>query len=289
MLVFLFALLLAPAARATLAVAVPSRDGLVIAADSRLTFMGAECDGASKILIPARPVRTVAVVTGDGVFVAPAPRGEDPCRYLANAPRLLDMDAVLTQYLDHAGNNPARIDLAALADACVQAVERFRAAHPEALRNYAGRVIFSVLAASYEPGRSTTILRNFVVRIDDRTGRAEAARMSTTAIGARDPSGVWIYGETDWVTRNLYAGAGRTYLSPATLEFLRNRRPVGGTSLESAAAVAADLLNAASRAAKIDPPPSAIGGVLRVVVVGRKPRPEGLSGAVRRGAGSPGR
>ncbi|MFP5206955.1 MAG: hypothetical protein ACLGSH_16505, partial [Acidobacteriota bacterium] len=119
--------------------------------------------------------------------------------------------------------------------------------------------------------------------------RAEAARMSTTAIGARDPSGVWIYGETDWVTRNLYAGAGRAYLNPATLEFLRSRRPVGGTSLQSAAAVAADLLKAASRAAKTDPPPSGIGGVLRVVVVGRNPRPEELSGAARRGARSPGR
>ena len=276
MLTVLFAILLAPAAQATLAVAVPSRDGLVIAADGRLTFMGVPCDGASKILTPARPVRTVAVVTGDGVFVAPPPRGEDPCRYLASAPRLLDMDAVVTRYLDHAGNNPAHIDLAALAAACEQAVERFRAAHPEALRSYAGRAIFSVLVASYDPAAGTSLLRNFVVRVDEFTGRAQAARMSTTGIDARDPSGVWIYGETDWVTRNVYAGAGRAFLSPATLEFLTARLPVGGTTLKSAAAVAANLLNAASRAAEIDPPPSGIGGAIRVVVVGRNPRPRVL-------------
>ena len=293
MLPVLFAILLAPAAQATLVVAVPSRDGLVIAADSRLTFLGVPCDGASKILTPARPERTVVVVTGDGVFVPTPPQGADPCRYLATAPRLLDMDAVVTQYLDGVGNDPGYLDLADLADACVQAVERFRAAYPEELRGYAGRAIFSVVVGSYDVDTRTSTLRNFVVRIDPQTGRAEAARLSTTDIGPDDLSGVWIYGETDWVVRNVYAGAGRTFLTPATHEFVRARQPVSGTSLESAAAIAANVVEAASRtaaggAANIDPPPSGIGGAIRVVVVGRRTHPEDFSSTAPIGSRKPG-
>jgi hypothetical protein len=289
-----FAILLAPAAQATLVVAVPSRNGLVIAADSRLTFLGAPCDGASKILTTVRPGRTVVVVTGDGVFVPTPPRGEDPCRFLATAPRLLDMDAVVARYLNGVGNDPAQIHLADLADACVQAVERFRAAYPEELRGYAGRAIFSVVVGSYDAQTRTSTLRNFVVRIDPQTGRAEAARLSTTDIGPDDLSGVWIYGETDWVARNVYAGAGRAFLTPATQEFVRARQPVSGTSLESAAAIAANLVEAASRtaargASEGDPPPSGIGGAIRVVVAGLGAHPKEFSSATPTGTRKPSR
>jgi hypothetical protein len=271
-----FALLLAPAAQATLAVAVPSRDGLVIAADSRMTFMGAQCDGAFKILIPARPARTVAVVTGDGIFVAPPPRGADPCRYLAGAPRLLDMDAVVTRALEHAGGDADRIDAAALAAACVRAVERFRAAHPGALRGYAGRAIFSVLVASFDRAGGTSTMRNFVVRVNGQTGRVEASRLRTAVIEPDQPGGVWIYGETDWVNRHVYAGVGRGFLTPATQKFLRVQEPVSATPLDRAAAVAANVMEAACRAAQMEPPPSGIGGEIHLVVAGRSRRPEPL-------------
>lgn len=281
LLMAVLAALIAPAARATLAVAVPSRSGLVIAADSRITFMGAPCDGAFKILIPVRPARTVAVVTGDGVFVAPPPHDEDPCRYLAKAPRLLDVNAVITQFLNRAGNDPARIDLSTLAAACVQAVEQFRAAHPAALRPYTGRAIFSVLVASYDPASHTSTLRNFLVRATERARRIEAARLRTVIIGPNHPRGVWIYGETDWVNRNVYTGFGRAFLSSQTLDFLRGHEPAGTTPTPLAAEVAANVIDAASRAATSDPPPSGIGGAVRVVVLGRGARPERYSAAAR--------
>ena len=69
---FLAALLLCAAAHATLVALVPSNDGLVVAADSRISFLGAECDGAFKIIEPARPVRTVAIVVATSWW-------PDPC------------------------------------------------------------------------------------------------------------------------------------------------------------------------------------------------------------------
>ena len=169
--------LLGASAHATLVAVVPARDGLAIASDSRFTFMGAPCDGAFKIVEPERPLRTVAFVTGDSIFVAPPPAGEDPCRYLATAPRLLDVGAVVKAYLGRGGEDPAGISNSDLATDSVDAVERFRQRYPNVLKSYAGREIFSVVVVSYDPASEVSTLRNFVVRMDARGRRVQAARM----------------------------------------------------------------------------------------------------------------
>jgi len=273
----LFAILLAsPPAHATLVAIVPARDGFVIAADSRLTFMGAQCDGTFKIIEPKRPLRTVAVVTGDSVFLAPPlPGTTDPCRYLATAPHLVDIGAVVEDFLEAGSSDPARIATADLATACVHAVERFQAASPQALANYAGREIFSVVVAGYDPAAAATMLRNFVVRVDGR-GKVEAARVTETKVDVHTPSSVWMYGETDYVTRTVYKGPGHWFLSPATRDFVEVSRPVGEVTMASAEAVAADVIEAASRAAEIYPAPSGIGGEIRVVAVNGDPHPKAL-------------
>lgn len=273
-------LLLSLPAHATLVAVVAARDGLAIAADSRFTFMGVPCDGAFKILEPERPLRTVAFVTGDSIFVAPPPEGENPCRYLAIAPRLLDMGAVVRKYLDRGGDDAAQISIFDLATECVRAVERFRRRYPNALSGYAGRDIFSVVVASYDPERHTTTLRNFVVRLsaakDGHRARVEATRMSETTMGPRSPGGVWIYGEAGYVNREVYAGLGRRFLNAATQSFLRAHEPIGLVPIDEAAAMAIDVVKAASRTAEIVPPSSGIGGAIRAVAMGSGPHPESL-------------
>ncbi len=53
-----------------------------------------------------------------------------------------------------------------LAAECVRAVEPSGIVIRSALQGYAGREIFSVVVASYDPARHVSTLRNFVVRID---------------------------------------------------------------------------------------------------------------------------
>lgn len=263
-------------ARATVVAVVPARDGVAIAADSRFTFLGASCDGAFKIVEPRQPLRAVAFVTGDSIFVAPPPAGQDPCRYLATAPRLLDIDAVVRAYLDRSGDDPARISLFDLASACVEAVERFGRAHPKALGAYAGKDVFSVVVVSYDPARQATTLRNFVVRIDRRSGHARATRMSDTTVGERTPRGVWIYGEAGYVNWQVYAGPGRRFLSASTLAFLRVHQPMATVPMELAAKTALAVVTAAIRSAEAVPPPSGIGGAIRVVVLDNAPHPQAV-------------
>ena len=277
LLIFVAALLASQPARATLVVAVPSADGLVVAADSRISFMGAECDGQFKILEPSRPARTVAMVTGDSVFVAPPPAGErELCSYLKSAPRLLDIGEVVRRYLERKASGNGKFSLEALGKECVAAVDRFALANPNALQAYAGREIFSVIVAGYDPGRGLATLRNFVVRIDSATRRVETDRMTTTTVTASDRRGVWIYGESAYVETNVLSGEGRKYLDAATLEFILTAAHVGEAPLSRAVAAAVNVINAASRTTETLPAPSGIGGSVNVVLVGRKPRPEPL-------------
>lgn len=268
----LAALLFSVCAHATLVAVVPARDGLAIAADSRFTFMGASCDGAFKILEPQRPLHTVAFVTGDSIFVAPPPAGENPCHYLATAPRLFDMGAVVRAYLDRSGEDPGRLSTAGLAAECVRAMQHFERSYPNALRGYAGREIVSVVVASYDPVRHVSTLHNFALRMEPGTGHVEAARTSKITVGPDSLRGVWIYGEAAYVNRYVYAGTGRRFLQPGTQAFVREHEPIGDVTINEAAAAAADVVLAASRAAQIDPPANGIGGQVRIVILRRFPK-----------------
>jgi len=271
----LAALLASISAHATLAVVIPTRDGIVVAADSRMTFMGAHCDGAFKILIPARPTRTAVIVTGDAIFVQPQDsKDTNPCERLASAPRFLDIGSVVTDYLERGSPDPANLSLADLAAACVHATERFQQSYPAALRAYAGKDIFSVVVASYDPVTLSSTLRNFVVRMDAQTHLPKATRFTNTAFSQRDQAGVFIYGETAWVSSHVYIGYGRQFLSPPTLDFIHARAPISQVPLNHALAAAADLLQASIRTAQSVPPPHGIGGAIHMVHLGGNPMAE---------------
>ena len=263
-------------ARATLVAVVPSRDGVVVAADSRLTFLGAGCDGAFKLVVPARPARTIAVVTGDAIFVAPPPAGADPCRYFETAPRLLDVNAVVADALSKTGSDPARISTAAVSQACLRAVRELARRYPGVLKPYAGREIFSVVLVSYDRASKAATLRNFVVCMDSTGEHAAVGRLTETVLDAKSARDIWVYGETGWMSASVYNGAGRRFLSPATLAFLAERRPVSEVPLLEAAVVAGNVVEAASRTAQTDPPPSGIGGQVHVIAIGPQPQPQPL-------------
>lgn len=272
------ALLLLPLpATATLVVLVPSADGLVVAADSRTSLLGAQCDGQFKIVQLKKPARTVVMVTGDGVSMPPPSAAEpDLCRYQQSAPRLLDMAAVVSSYLERNARDLARLSLENLGAECVRATERFQALHPEAFQSHLGGEIFSVVVASFDPKAKVSTLSNFVVRIDRETRKIEATRFSHIAVSSTDRRGLWAYGETDYVEKQVYGGFGRQFLSAATLDFILQDKPVAQASLNQAVAAAVNLIQAASRAAQLVPAPSAIGGPIDVVLLGRKPRPQQL-------------
>lgn len=255
-------------------VIVPSADGLIVAADSRTSVFGATCDSQYKITELTRPKRTVVAVTGDMAFIKPPNAGvHDVCGYLQSSPRSLDIPAVVKNYLERKSRDPFKLSLEDLGAECVLAVQRFRESSPLALDPYIGREIFSVVIASYDWRTRTSIVMNFVVRIDAATHRVEADKFTRITIPPQNRRGIWSYGETDYLNQNVFAGIGRKYLSGATLDFILADQPVAKVRLDQAVSAAANVMEAASQTTQIVPSPSGIGGPIDIVLLGRTRQP----------------
>ena len=270
----LVALLLPKPAGATLVVLVPSADGLVVAADSRISMADKYCDGQFKIMQLKRPAHTVVMVTGDGVFIPPPSAGEpNLCRYIQSAPRLLDIASIVRKYLQRNVADLSQLSLANLADECVRAAQRFQQSNPDAFQSHLGGEVFSVVIASYNPKSKVSTMRNFVVRLDSATHQLRAGRFAQISVADTDRRGVWAYGETAYLEQSVYAGVGRQFLLGSTLGFIVDNKPVADTPLDQSIAAAVNVIQAASRSTEIVPAPSGIGGPIGVAVLGRKSRP----------------
>jgi hypothetical protein len=273
----LIALLPPSPAGATLVVLVPSADGLVVAADSRISIDGKYCDGQFKITRLRKPAHTVVMVTGDGVFIPPPSAIEpDLCRYIQTAPRMLDIASIVRAYLERNVADLSQLSLADLGDECVRAAQRFQQSNPDGFQSHLGGEIFSVVIANYDPKSKVSTIRNFVVRLDGATHQLEAGRFAQTSVAATDRRGVWAFGETAYLEQNVYAGVGRQFLTGSTLGFILDNQPVADTSLDQSIAAAVNVIQATSRATEIVPAPSGIGGPIRAVLLGRSRHPRQL-------------
>jgi hypothetical protein len=271
----LVVLMLPISADGTLVVIVPSADGVIVAADSRTSLFGIFCDSQYKITELRRPKHTVVAVTGEVAFIAPPDAHEQNiCGYLRSAPRMLDFSSVVKSYLERKNIDPFKLSLDDLGSECVGEVERFRRANPLVFEQYVGHEIFSVVIASYDPQSKNSLILNFVVRIDAATRKVEAARFTRNLISQQSRRGVWSYGETDYLNKNVFGGIGRRFVTADTQSFILVDKPVSEARLDQAIAAATNIIDATSRTTQLVPSPSGIGGPIDIVLLGNKRRPE---------------
>jgi hypothetical protein len=254
----------------TLVAMVPSKAGLVVAADSRASVAKRYCDNAFKIVELKKPARTIITVTGEGIFVPPpGPAVSDLCEYVKTTPGLLDIEDIVRTYLQTANREIAKVRTEDVGQQYTTAVRQFRASFPGALRRYVAREMFSVVMAGYDPKRKTATVVSFVVRIAAVTLDPEVTKIRRTETRPETPREVLAFGETDYLNQHVYGGAGRQFLSKETIAFILAEKTVRETTLPEALAVAVDVVEATSRTTDLIPAPSGIGGPIDVVLLGR--------------------
>ena len=250
---------------------VPSRDGLVVAADSRTTVVGINCDSQFKILEPRLLNRTIATVTGVGVILdapsRPVPLAEI-CQHVRNGARLLDIEAVVLGYLN---SFTAAIiiatDIDELIHRCINAIHDAQVKLSSTLEPYRGREMFSVVIARYDPATRVASSQGFVIGINQQLQAVEIRRFGNH-IQPGDYQDYWAFGETEYLNQNVLGGIGRQYLSPAIIRFYTVRRVVRDVTVEDAQSFAVDLIHATARTTALAPAPSGIGGAIDVVLLG---------------------
>ena len=260
----------------TLVLLVPFKDGLIVGADSRTIVLNTACDYQTKILIPRRPNRTIATVTGIGVQVNnPSSEVTDICQYIGSAPRALDIEKTVTEYLERSNTDIENIKLEEPAQQCVDAVRNFQLAWPLANLQFAGQELFQVVLANYNPNSKLGHIRGFLVKLSAML-EPHYEQTESKEFSPQDPAGFTAAGEVNYLNQYVFRGVGRAFLSREAIRFLTEQRSAAEISRQEAVAVAIDIIEATSKTTALIPAPYGIGGPVDVVLLGDEARPEKL-------------
>ena len=242
-----------------------------MAADSRQTVAGVEYDGRRKLIQPGRPERTIITVTGLGQFIPDPPSGVVTKEYVREAPRLLDISAMVCAYLEERAVSILRLDLTELATYCCTVLTSYEKDRRGPLARFAGQEVFRVILGTYEVETSTSTVRTFTVSWDGTQATymiSHDRHFDNAAI-----FDVLAYGETDYLDEHVYRGVGRQFLTEPTIDLLTKPRSIEEISPDEAGSAVKNIIGAASRTTETVPAPSGIGGPIDALLLGTEPLP----------------
>jgi hypothetical protein len=266
----------------TLVVMVPTADGLVIAADSRLTIVGAGlfCDGSVKITELENVDRAALVVTGNSTIRDTRPLEgvllSDFCDHLYKIVPKFDADAILKRVIEAKPSLITDVSFA-LPEASAAAVNEFLHLEPHSFDTLRGQNIFQVAIASFDDRAKVSLIRSFHVDLSE-DGIAKTSSVKIEQYTATDKSSLSLFGEANYLTAQVFAGPGLQFLGERYGRF-RNMGPdatVNDISATIGADFAADLIEAAEKTSRLVQPKTGIGGPVDILLLGNDPRPRRL-------------
>jgi hypothetical protein len=249
----------------TLVLLVPTKAGLVVAADTRHTMLGVSCDNESKIYVPNNPPATVAVVTGLANFLAvKQPFGPDPCKDIADGIPLLSVPPIVLQYLEANSATAREANLDELAQICLNRVVKVLANMPRLDLEFNERPIFTVGVATFYNDTGTTLIRSFEIwfknsEVVARQGLGDEYRST-------DRPDLFAFGQGGYLKKQVLRGPGRQFVGPE-YETFSGLPSIGDVDVKLASDVAVNLIEATSKTGDIVPLPTGVGGPVDVVLI----------------------
>ncbi len=256
----------------TLVVAVPTRAGLVVAADTRFTALNVYCDGKSKVSIPRRPENSLIAATGTSTWISthmPLLRN-DPCGDIArNGVTFFDAKAIVTAYIEEKDKPVWEIELQDLANRLIQAVDNVYALQPDYVRSFAGRTMFQIVLAAYLPAQQTSYVRALELNLTPQF--RINAKLTADYKFKQSSAPQWPYfGDTINFDQHVLFGVGSRFLPPS-LNDLKRKMSVAEVTDALAGEVAVGMIDAAKKTTEIVPSFKTIGGPTELYALG----PEG--------------
>ena len=254
---------------------VPTRDGVVVAADTRSVLADAICDGVEKVAIPRQDLR-VAVIFG-GVTQAALTSGGPAarCDDVSVANRKLDFARVIQDYLDAAADASA-IDLRVLSQLCQNHALSFHklsiALKTPFLEQRRGNVLLVIAIARYEPsGRTSRVgMATLTVATDDTIS---SAVVSDQVFSRSSPAPLLLFGNITLLQDQVFGLRGSEYLDWEKLDAIDNRK-VEEVGHGAAVTALRTIFDAAARVAAETMKVPSVGGAVRYVLIGDAARPQ---------------
>jgi hypothetical protein len=256
----------------TLVVMIPTSEGLVVSADTRHTMFGVTCDSDTKLYFPKNSDRTVVTVTGTANFLAvKLPFVSDPCEEIARSPVLLSVPKIVLAYLEEKDATAETLSLAELAQRCMARTQGLLE-FPPMRERYIGGEIYHVVVASYDADKRETAIRSFTMNLPTAT-QMKADQHTVANYRMSDVPDWRAYGQGQYMVDNVLNGVGRKFVGSDYDEFLK-AKTVSEVTVELAARVTRNLVEATSKTSELLPITTGVGGAIHTYLIDGKSAPK---------------
>jgi hypothetical protein len=269
-------------AQGTILLAIPTREGLVVAADSRLTGDNKICDRMYKIVELTGVDRSALMLAGVEGF-AVSRRGGELCgrtlyvNYLSMLKSLIEgrpdhnVDAAVYALVDTI-RDQLKDDRYIMRKLLIE--DKFQRVRPDV--NFVPYI--QIVFAQYNPDSGFSYVTEFYVNMT-RDLHFSINGPSRRVRSPSDAREIFVYGETNFVRNQVLhaSGSGQLYLNAETMKFLlESTAPISSISKETATVVANNVVHAAYMASLLAPLAvnDDIGGPTDIVFLGEPARPQ---------------
>jgi hypothetical protein len=263
-------------ASGSLVVLMPTKDGLIVAADTRSVLVSASlgvdkaCDGESKLVELAMVERTVVAFVGSRRLFFPMSvfSAQDPCGEIKRVPVGsvgLDVVSVVRQYLDQDG---IVIDKSRLNSFTEQFLAKVNSLDLSPLvKTFAGKSLFGISVGSYDVRASKSLIGSFSINLTTQP-LAAVRNFNWEEVDQGEVRGAIPKGEVDYLMRQVVRGPGKKYL-----KFDFSKRPVSSISAKEGMAFAVNVIEATIKTMETLKDSNRVGGKIEVVLVGTAGKP----------------
>ncbi len=251
----------------TLVLAIPTNQGLVIAADRRTTPRGIYCDGVRKILLPNIPgvaVFITGIATMSDMSTIPDDR---LCEELSKTRAPIDFGRATVAFIEKQTAPLTQVDGQQLTEALFTEVRSY--IDGGQLRSVFGQQrLTTILIASFDHGSNLSRIWQFWVNY---TGPVyfQLQPLPVRTFSLDDKPDIVPFGENEYYFQNVLAGVGRQFVSE-DVHALYRKSSVARVSEKEACDACVSLIDAATKAAELIKPPSGIGGGVDCALIGQE-------------------
>jgi hypothetical protein len=250
----------------TLIVVVPTRDGVVVGADSLATVAGGHIPSAPKLQTIDGNVRTIVTLTGTSEFYPPPPPGtksDQLGNWIFTSQKMFSGDAIVREKIRELGDLILTEAMVwRIAEGLCEDLSHFFSLLPRHdIVPFIERELCRVLFVQFDASSRTMFLKSIAIRVDfDRQFRPTG--FSNQEAPADHPVFAWRYGESDYVNANVLRGGsvGFAYLGDLFWRLFTSGKLVSTTTVDDAKLLIEQLISATERASATVPIPSAVGG-----------------------------
>jgi hypothetical protein len=257
-------------ASGTLIVTIPSKGGLAVAADTRSHTMGVACDGNSKVSVAGTPPNTLVAGSGTSTWIsARYPLWDhDPCGDLAkNGVVFFDAKQLTVSYLQEKNLPIWELDLKDLGNRLMSAVLAAHAREPAYVRSFAGKNMFQIVLAAYDPPTRTSFIRAIELEMTTDFKININPKVDEKYEPSSKPAN-WYFGDAGTYTDHVMNGIGKQFL-PDAIDQFRTRATVADVADSEAEELAIGMVEAAKKTAeRFVPALHSIGGPVEAYFIG---------------------